>query len=207
MDMSGEYRIPAPRERVWDALNDPDILGQCIPGCQSIEKTSDTEMTAVVKAKVGPVSAKFNGDVTLSDMDPPNGYTLSGEGKGGVAGFARGTAKVALAEDGDGTLLTYNVDAKVGGKLAQVGARLVDGTAKKMADDFFSTFSEIVGSGSGAEAEETAPDSAAPEPAAAAVAQPEATEKPKKSWGSPLTIAVIGAALVLLIYFLLSGGN
>ncbi len=203
MDMSGEYRIPAPRERVWDALNDPDILGQCIPGCESIEKTSETDMTAVVKAKVGPVSAKFNGEVTLSDIDPPNGYTLSGEGKGGVAGFARGTAKVALADDGDGTLMTYNVEAKVGGKLAQVGARLVDGTAKKMADEFFATFTEIVG---GAGSDDTAaPEAVEAEPAAEAA--PELPSQPKKRWGSPLSIGIIVAALALLGYFLMSGAN
>lgn len=174
MDISGEYRIPAPRERVWEALNDPDILGQCIPGCESIEKTSDTEMTAVVKAKVGPVSAKFNGFVTLEDIDPPNGYTLKGEGKGGVAGFAKGSARVDLADDGDGTLLTYKVDATVGGKLAQVGARLVTSTVKKMADEFFSRFSEIVGGGSAATApEQAAPEQPAPEPPAPQQGEPQ----------------------------------
>jgi len=185
-----------PRQRVWEALNDPDILGQCIPGCESIEKTSDTEMNAVVNAKVGPVKAKFKGEVTLSDIDPPNGYTLTGEGKGGVAGFAKGAAKVALADDGDGTVLTYTVDAKVGGKLAQVGARLVDSTAKKMADDFFATFTEVVGGPSAAEA---APETAAP--------APETSARPKKSWSSPLTIGLLVVAAALILYALLSGGN
>lgn len=140
MDMSGEYRIPASREQVWEALNDPDVLKAAIPGCQSLEKTSDTEMTAKVVSKIGPVKATFNGSVTLSDLDPPNGYRIAGEGKGGVAGFAKGGADVKLAEDGDGTVLTYTAHAKVGGKLAQLGSRLLDSTAKKMADEFFANF-------------------------------------------------------------------
>lgn len=144
MEMTGEQRLPAPREAVWAALNDPEVLKQCIPGCEEIQKTSDTEMTAKVSAKVGPVSAKFTGAVTLSDVDPPNGYTISGEGKGGVAGFAKGSAKVGLTEDGDGTILRYEVNASVGGKLAQIGARLIDATAKKMAEEFFNRFSAIV---------------------------------------------------------------
>ncbi len=145
MDMKGEHRIEAPRQQVWDALNDPEILKQSIPGCEEIVKTSDTEMTAKVTAKVGPVKAKFQGAVTLSDMNPPESYTISGEGKGGAAGFAKGGAKVALAEDGDATILTYEVNANVGGKLAQIGSRLIDGTAKKMANDFFGNFATIVG--------------------------------------------------------------
>ncbi len=145
MEMTGEYRIPASREAVWQALNDPDVLKQCIPGCEEIEKTSDTEFSAKVTAKVGPVKAKFSGAVTLSDMDPPNGYTISGEGTGGAAGFAKGGAKVALAEDGSDTILTYDVNATVGGKLAQIGSRLIDSTSKKMANEFFRKFAEIVG--------------------------------------------------------------
>src|ERR1700761_7136353 len=138
MDMTGEYRIAAPREKVWAALNDAAILKQAIPGCDEIEKPSDTSFTAKVTAKVGPVKASFGGKVTLSDMDPPNGYTITGEGSGGVAGFAKGGAKVSLEDDGPGTLLKYSVDAQVGGKLAQIGSRLIDGTARKMAEDFFS---------------------------------------------------------------------
>jgi carbon monoxide dehydrogenase subunit G len=145
MEMSGEYRIPAPREQVWAALNDPVVLKECIPGCQSLEKTSDTEMSAKVQAKVGPVKATFTGNVTLSDIDPPNGYTISGEGKGGIAGFAKGGADVKLADDGDGTVLTYTAKAQVGGKLAQVGARLIDATAKQMADQFFGAFAARLG--------------------------------------------------------------
>lgn len=145
MDMTGEYRIAAQREAVWKALNDPDILRQCIPGCESVDKTSDTEFTARVTAAIGPVKAKFAGKVRLSDLDPPYGYTINGEGQGGAAGFAKGGAKVSLSQDGDGTLLSYNVNASVGGKLAQVGSRLIDGVARKMADEFFSRFATVVG--------------------------------------------------------------
>lgn len=147
MDMTGEYRLNASREAVYDALNDPEILKQCIPGCEEIEKTSDTEMTAKVVAKVGPVKAKFSGAVTLSDLNRPESYSISGEGKGGAAGFAKGGAKVRLEEDGDGTLMHYEVHADIGGKLAQLGSRLIDGTAKKMANDFFGTFAGLVDGG------------------------------------------------------------
>lgn len=143
MEMRGEYRIPAPRERVWTALNDPEILKASIPGCQSLERHSPTEMTARVVAKIGPVKANFVGRVTLSDLEPPARYTISGEGQGGVAGFAKGGAGVSLAEDGDETVLTYEARAQIGGKLAQLGARLIDSTAKSMADQFFARFSEL----------------------------------------------------------------
>lgn len=149
MDMTGEYLVPAPKEKVWDALNDPEILKLCIPGCEEVNKTSDTGFEAKVSAKVGPVKAKFSGVVTLSNIDAPNGYTISGEGKGGAAGFAKGGANVALSEVEGGTLLKYEVNAQVGGKLAQIGARLIDSTAKKMANDFFKTFGETVGTESG----------------------------------------------------------
>jgi carbon monoxide dehydrogenase subunit G len=140
MEMTGERRIPAPRQLVWERLNDPETLKLCIPGCESVEKTSDTEFTAKVVARVGPVKASFSGKVTLSDLDPPSGYTISGEGTGGVAGFAKGGAKVSLEEDGAETVLRYEVQGQVGGKLAQIGSRLIDGTARKMAEDFFSRF-------------------------------------------------------------------
>jgi hypothetical protein len=145
MEMTGEFRIPAPRERVWHALNDPATLKQAIPGCQTIEKLSDTEFTAKVIAKVGPVRATFGGKVNLTDLDPPKAYTISGEGNGGVAGFAKGSAKVNLVDDGsDATLLRYEVQAHVGGKLAQIGSRLIDATSRKMAEDFFGRFVEAV---------------------------------------------------------------
>ena len=151
MEMKGEYKIPASREKVWDALNDPDVLRDCIPGAKSLEKISDTEMKATVEAKVGPVKAAFTGQVTLSNIDPPNGYTITGESKGGVAGFAKGGADVALTADGpEATVLTYVAKAQVGGKLAQIGGRLVDATAKQMADQFFSAFAEKVGGGAAA---------------------------------------------------------
>lgn len=145
MDMTGERRIPAPRQTVWDALNDPEVLKASIPGCETLEKTSDDQMKASAAVKIGPISARFNGNVTLSDIDPPNGYRITGEGQGGVAGFAKGGAAVSLADDGEAaTLLTYEVHAQVGGKLAQLGARLVDASAKQMADAFFDRFTQQV---------------------------------------------------------------
>ena len=156
MEMQGERRIPAPRQIVWERLNDPETLKQCIPGCESVDKVSDTEFTAKVRAKVGPVSARFSGKVTLSDLDPPSGYTISGEGTGGVAGFAKGRAKVALEEDGGETLMRYGVQAQVGGKLAQIGSRLVDGTARKLANQFFDRFAAAVNLESGAPPQPTA---------------------------------------------------
>lgn len=148
MEMKGEYRIPACRETVWQALNDPDVLRACIPGCQELERTSETSFAATVKTKVGPVSATFKGEVELEDIDPPAGYRIQGEGKGGVAGFAKGGASVRLAEDGAETVLTYDADARVGGKLAQIGSRLIAGTARKLADQFFGNFAEHVAPGS-----------------------------------------------------------
>jgi uncharacterized protein len=143
MDMNGSATINAPLELVWKGLNDPDILRQCIPGCESLEKTSDTEMTATVVLKIGPVKARFEGAVQLSNLNPPHSYTISGEGKGGMVGFAKGGADVSLAEQPDGTtLLTYSVKADVGGKIAQLGARLIDSTAKSLAEKFFTTFGE-----------------------------------------------------------------
>lgn len=134
MQMTDSQRIEAPREKVWEALNDPEILKSAIPGCEELVKHCDTELEAKVKLKVGPVKATFGGKVTLNDLDPPNGYTIEGEGAGGVAGFARGGARVRLEEDGpDATILHYDVDAKVGGKLAQLGSRLIDSTAKRLA--------------------------------------------------------------------------
>jgi carbon monoxide dehydrogenase subunit G len=145
MDMTGEYRIEAPREVVWRGLNDPNVLKQCIPGCESIEKLSDTELTAKVALSIGPVKARFTGKVTLSDLDPPNGYKITGEGQGGVAGFGKGGATVTLQPDGNATVLRYVATASVGGKIAQLGARLVDATAKKLADEFFSKFQAALG--------------------------------------------------------------
>lgn len=145
MDLTGEYRIPAPRTKVWEALNDPEILKQCIDGCEELNREGENGFVAKVTAKIGPVKAKFSGKVTLENIDAPNGYTIRGEGSGGVAGFAKGSADVKLSEDGAETVLVYNARAEVGGKLAAVGSRLVEGVAKKTADDFFGKFSKLMG--------------------------------------------------------------
>jgi carbon monoxide dehydrogenase subunit G len=150
MEMKGEQMIAAPRERVWAALNDADILRQSIEGCESLEKTSDTSFVARVVARIGPVKAGFGGNITLTDIDAPNGYTLVGEGSGAGAGFAKGIAKVRLTDEGGSTRLSYEVHADVGGKLAQIGSRLIDATAKKQADSFFSRFGAIVAGGADA---------------------------------------------------------
>ena len=147
MTMSGEVDLPASQEVVWQKLNDPEVLKACIPGCQSLEKTSDNGFQAVAKIKVGPVSATFKGKVNLLDLDPPNGYRIQGEGEGGIAGFAKGGAVVKLSPSEAGTKLSYDVEAQVGGKIAQLGARLIDGVARKMADSFFTSFAAAVRGG------------------------------------------------------------
>jgi carbon monoxide dehydrogenase subunit G len=153
LEMSGDYELPVPRERVWAALNDPEMLKRCIPGCEELEKTSDTEFRAVAVAKVGPVKARFKGNVTLSDFDAPVSYRISGQGDGGIAGFAKGGAVVRLeATESGGTNLHYEAEAQIGGKLAQIGQRLVAGTAKKIADEFFANFAKAVGEGGSAAA-------------------------------------------------------
>ncbi len=218
MDMSGEYRIPAPREVVWAGLNDPEILKQSIPGCDELNKVSDTELTAKVTAKVGPVRATFSGKVTLSNIQPPAGYTITGEGQGGAAGFAKGGADVELLEDGDGTILKYAAKSTVGGKLAQIGSRLIDSTAKKMANDFFERFAAAVAARQ--DAATAAPATAtndmatpavdAPTPAAAPdvapVSVPAAatgTTTTEKKGVSPLVwvAVVVGAVAALLLIF------
>ena len=144
MEMSGEVKIPAPRDKVWAALNDPVVLKAAIPGCSELTRISDTEMSATVTAKVGIIKAAFKGSVTLSNVRPPEGYTIAGEGKGGVAGFASGAADVALDEQNGETVLRYLARGQVGGKLAQIGSRLIDATAKHMADQFFANFAAVV---------------------------------------------------------------
>ena len=156
MKMQGERLIRAAREDVWAALNDPEVLKQCIPGCEEIQKTTDTDFVARVKAKVGPVSLTMSGNVHLSDLEPPARYRISGQGKGGAAGFAKGGADIRLDEQDGGTLIAYDVDAQVGGKLAQIGNRLINSTARKMADDFFTRFVSIVESETAAPAEDPA---------------------------------------------------
>jgi carbon monoxide dehydrogenase subunit G len=144
MTMTGEVALPASRETVWAKLNDPEVLKACIPGCEQLEMTSPTEFQAVATVKVGPVKARWKGKVRLSDLDPPNSYRISGEGEGGVAGFAKGGAKVSLADQDGGTRLSYDVEAQIGGKLAQLGQRLINSAAKKTADDFFAKFASAV---------------------------------------------------------------
>ncbi len=204
MKMAGEQTLNAPREAVWDALNDAEVLKMCIPGCQELTKTSDTSFAAVAQAKVGPVKAKFKGNVTLSDIDAPNGYTISGEGSGGAAGFAKGAAKVSLADGEPGqTVLTYDVDANVGGKLAQIGSRLVDGAAKKMADEFFSNFSAHFGDASEGEPADTAEESPTDVASADQETANEAAAQESSSGRSmnPLVwIIVLGLAAALLFY-------
>ncbi len=211
MDLSGEYRIPAPRERVWAALNDPDVLRACIPGCRSLDKVSDTEFASTVAAKVGPVSATFRGSVVLSDLDPPRGYTISGQGQGGAAGFARMSAKVTLDDDQGETLLRYEARADVGGKLASVGSRLVQGVAKKNADDFFSAFARTLGGGAEAAAA-PAPEGVTPAAPGAAPAMPAAIgarAAPSPSEGvsagalSPWIVALVSALCGVVLGFIL----
>lgn len=183
MQMNEEIRIQAPREVVYAALNNPDILQQAIPGCEALEKTSDTAFTATLVIKVGPVKANFTGAVVLSDLNPPQSYTISGEGKAGPAGHAKGGAKIELVEDGDATILRYQVQAKIGGKLAQLGSRLIDSTAKKLAGNFFETFESLVTAGA---------------PAAGAAAP-----APPQSQGVNPMLWALGAVIVLgaVIYF------
>jgi uncharacterized protein len=202
MDMTGEFLIPAPRRKVWDALNDPEILKQSIPGCEEIEKLSPTELAAKVTAKVGPVKARFGGKVTLSDLDPPNGYKITGEGSGGAAGFAKGGATVRLADDGDGTKLNYVVEAHVGGKLAQIGSRLIDATARKMAEEFFTRFSGIVGGAAApaaatVETPEVALETAAQRPSPTPAAPPAGMRLPPAAWVAGL--AIFAAILLYLV--------
>src|ERR1700738_1659003 len=147
MTMNGQVQLPARREVVWEKLNDPEVLKSCIPGNEQFDKVGDNEFHAIATVKVGPVKARWKGKVRLSDLDPPNGYRISGEGDGGVAGFAKGGATIALTDKDGGTLLTYNVEAQIGGKLAQLGQRLVNGAARKTADDFFEKFAAAVAAG------------------------------------------------------------
>ena len=193
MDLTGEYRIPAPRETVWAALNNPDILKACIPGCEELTKTSDTELVAKVVAKIGPVKAAFGGKVTLSDLDPPNGYTIAGEGQGGAAGFAKGGAKVRLepADGGAATVLHYAADAQIGGKLAQIGSRLVEGTAKKLADEFFAAFA--VQAAAAAPAAATAEQPAASQP----VSQPAPAVASATSSGLSPVLWIVGLVIIV----------
>jgi carbon monoxide dehydrogenase subunit G len=205
MDMTGERRIPAPRDRVWNALNDPEVLRSCIPGCETLEKVSDDEMRATAAVKIGPIAARFNGRVQLADLDPPNAYTIQGEGQGGVAGFAKGGAKGNLVDDAGATLLRYAVQAQVGGKIAQLGARLIDATAKSMADQFFDRFTERLTLGgitppAAPLAREVRPAEPPPRPA---TVSPLALI-PREPFGLPI-VAWVGGAIFVVILLLLFG--
>jgi carbon monoxide dehydrogenase subunit G len=204
MDLTGEHRINAPRAVVWAGLNDPDTLKQSIDAVEEITKVSDTEFDALAVVKVGPVKAKFKGKITLSDVDAPNGYTITGEGQGGAAGFAKGSAKVKLEDDAGATLLKYTVNAQIGGKLAQIGSRLVDGAARKYADEFFAAFGAVVEARAPAAAPPTpiAPESpvelaAGAEPAMAPAAVPPTGSGDTGSKGLP-PVAWIGGLIVVV---------
>jgi len=198
MEMSGERLIAAPRAEVWRALNDPEVLKACIPGCQEMEKTSETTFAATVKQKVGPVNATFKGAVELTDIVEGESYRISGEGKGGAAGFAKGGAAVRLEDAEAGTRLSYDAEAKVGGKLAQLGARLIDGFAKKMADQFFDRFKARLepedapdpeaedAAPASATATATAEDEGAADPIGAEAKADTTDETKKKGWFSRL---------------------
>jgi carbon monoxide dehydrogenase subunit G len=215
MEMKGEQRIAAPRARVWEALNDPEVLRQCIPGCQSLEKEGGDRLKAVVEIKIGPIGARFAGAVTISDAVPPESYRISGEGQGGTVGTAKGGARVHLAEDGGSTLLSYEVEAQVGGRLAQLGGPIIDATAKQLAGRFFSKFGEIVGqplpepearmepAGQGAEtaAEQGMAPAAGPQHHVAAAA-PAALPAPIAPTGGPWGWVAVVVLAILSGYYL-----
>lgn len=204
MQMTGEQVVAAPREKVWEALNDPEVLRQAIPGCQSLERDGADRFTAVAEIKIGPIGARFKGNVQLSDIDAPNGYTIAGSGNGGIAGNAKGGAKVRLSDaPGGGTLVSYTVDAEVGGRMAQLGGPIIDATAKNLAGKFFAKFGEVV-SGT------AAPVASSPVQAAAPVATA-ASRTPAKLGGTGLWgwVAALLAALLVGYYLgahLVSGG-
>ncbi len=192
MHMAGEQRVAASRQRVWEALNDPAVLKACIPGCQSLERDGADRLKATVEIKIGPIGARFEGAVTFSDVDPLNGYTLTGEGNGGISGFAKGGARVRLADDGGGTLLTYEVDAQVGGRLAQLGGPIIDSTAKQLAGKFFKQLGEVIAGPPAGDA-----PSARPVVAGAASSPVAPTIRAPSSGGLPIAwiLAVVVAAL------------
>lgn len=199
MQMTGEQRIAAPRQKVWEALNDPAVLAQCIPGCQSLEKDGDDRFIAVAEVKIGPIGARFRGNVQLSDLNPPNGYTITGSGNGGIAGSAKGGAKVRLSDAGDGqTLVSYDVEAEVGGRMAQLGGPIIDATAKNLAGKFFAKFGEVVSGAAPArgEAAPAAPAAVAPV-ATAPVVIPQA--------GAPVGRANVWSWIVVLVLALITG--
>ena len=195
MDMTGERRIAAPREQVWAALNDTEVLKSAIPGCDSLVREGENALKATASLKIGPISAKFAGKVNLCDLDPPNGYRIEGEGQGGVAGFAKGSATVTLEADGAGTILRYTVKAQVGGKIAQLGARLIDATAKQMADAFFDKFATLLAPPEPVAGPSTAPPEPAATPNSLGLLPREPIGLPLVAWAG----SAVFAALVLLM--------
>ncbi|HTW33421.1 MAG TPA: carbon monoxide dehydrogenase subunit G [Rhizomicrobium sp.] len=196
MEFKGRYLIPASPQKVWNSLNDPQILRQCVPGCERMDKTDDTHFSAAAVLRVGPVKATFNANIALDNLDPPRRCTLKGEGQGGVAGFARGEAEIVLTPEGDGTALSYAAQAQIGGKLAQIGQRLIDGAAKQIADDFFVRFAAAVAGAPEAVAETFVPPSEAPLPA----------DRPaEKRGGLAPEVWVVGLIALIAVLLLLFG--
>jgi carbon monoxide dehydrogenase subunit G len=203
MEMNGEQLIPVPQAEVWRGLNDPEVLKQCIAGCESIDKVSDTEYRIAMTAAVGPVKAKFTGKLLLQDLNPPESYSIAFEGSGGAAGFGKGGASVKLTPEGNSTRLAYNAKATVGGKLAQIGSRLVDGVARKMADDFFIKFNAVMaGPGAAAAAASAAGSSTTTAPASAALA----TTESQDGGSMPIWVVGITIAVMLGIWWAMGGG-
>jgi carbon monoxide dehydrogenase subunit G len=200
MELSGEEMIPQPTRKVWDCLNDPAILKACISGCEEIIKVADNEYKVVLMAAVGPVKARFNGKLLLSDINPPTSYSLIFEGTGGAAGFAKGGAHVELSEDGPATKLVYNANAKIGGKIAQVGSRLIEGVARKIAAEFFARFNDIVAQpvASGVAVERTEPSSAVLSTGQAAVTQNKPGKAPAVLW---VVVAVVAVSLGIYFWY------
>lgn len=197
MRLNGEQRIAASREEVWRAINDPDVLRECIPGCSSLERESEDRFKAIVEIKVGPIGARMNGAVTLSELDPPNSYRITGEGRGGTAGFARGSADVALSDDQGSTLLTYSVDAQVGGRLAQLGGRVIDATAKQLAGKFFREFSRAV----------EAPASTADPTDSRVASEAQGTPLAARTGGIPVVLGLATLAAIALLAFIAGRGQ
>ena len=199
MELKGEQFIRAPREQVWAALNNPDVLAQCIPGCEQLVRIGDNQFDGKVTAKVGPVKATFAGGVTLTNINPPSSYTITGEGKGGVAGFAKGGADIALTEQDDGTVLRYAVKAAVGGKLAQIGARLIDGVAREYAEAFFAKFCAILEA-------DASPAPAVAEPTQAVAPPPESVSSPTKPFGNKWLVLGVATVVAILAAVAIFGG-
>jgi carbon monoxide dehydrogenase subunit G len=206
MEMNGEQLIPVPQAEVWRGLNDPEVLKKCIAGCESIEKVSDTEYRILMTAAVGPVKAKFTGKLLLQDLNPPNSYSIAFEGSGGAAGFGKGGASVKLTPEGSSTRLAYNAKATVGGKLAQIGSRLVDGVARKMADDFFVKFNAIMAGPGAAAAAATvnavSDTGTTTTPAAASLSASESTD----AGSMPIWVVMVTIAVMLISWWALGGG-